>query len=421
MRDAIQFRAHGMPTDAAEENGRRAKLTLDDAVRSTLTNDPAVQVALAQTQVALADARQARLLPNPILSVAFRFPESGGKPVIEAALAADLVSLLTKPRQVSAADRRLRAASSEALTTVLDTLADVQERYVTVQALDAQAIALQDRERLIRRLLELARARVQAGESSRLDVITLDTERASLDVEITQSALERREQRLALARLMGDPSSRADWELMPWAQLERVPASEFEWVAAALKHRPEIQAHYWELAALGDDLAIARLGALEGSAVGVDSERDDQWSVGPSVTVPMPLLDWGQARRAKVQAQRIEARHRLTQTRRQVIEEVRRAVESLRASQAALEMVRTELIPLADQRRGQAEASYKNGFADITAILLAEQDAQGARAKLIELQQKVSSAHFRLQRAAGGPGVTPVTTQPTTQASTEQP
>jgi outer membrane protein TolC len=416
----IKFVVTGMSTDAAVNEDGPA-LSLEDAVRRTLTNDPGVQAALARARSALADARQARLLPNPVLSVAFRFPEGGGKPVIEAGLAADLISLLLRPRRISAADHRLRAASSEAVTTVLDSLFDVQERYTMVQALDAQINTLNERNRLIQRLLELARARVQAGESGRLDVITLDTSRASLAVEITQISLERCEQRLALARLIGQPSAAADWELTPWSPPAPAPRSESEWLATALEHRPEVQANYWELAALGDDLAVARLGAFESSEIGADSERDVEWSVGPSVTVPIPLLDWGQARRAKVEVQRIEARHRLTQTRRQVIEEVRRAIEALRASQAALELVRTELIPLADQRREQAEASYKNGFADITAVLLAEQDAQEARAKLIELQQKVSSGHFRLQRAAGGPGVTPVTTRPTTQASTEQP
>jgi outer membrane protein TolC len=420
VHDAIEFRSEQMATDAEEGLNEDANFTLDDAVQRTLTNDATVQAALARTRIALADARQARLLPNPIVSVAFRYPEGGGKPVIEAGLAADLLSLLTKPRQVSAADARLRAASSEAITTVLDVLADVQDRYVSVQALDTQIATLDERRRLIQRLLDLAQARLQAGESGRLDVIALDTERASLAVELMQTALELREQRLVLARLMGQPSAAANWKLTPWSPPAPAPLAEASWLRIALQHRPEIQANQWELAALGDDLAIARFGAIEGSDAGVEAERDDKWSVGPSVSLPIPLLDWGQARRAKVEAQRIEARHRLTQTRRQVIEDVRRALESLRASQAALEMVQKELMPLADQRRGQAEASYKNGFADITAVLLAEQDAQGARAKLIELQQKVSSAHFHLQRAAGGPAATPAATQPATQQSREQ-
>jgi outer membrane protein TolC len=420
----IRFVVTGMPTDITAVPDDRTTLTLDEAVRRTLANDPAVQAALARTRAALADARQARLLPNPVVSVAFRFPEGGaGKPIIDASLAADLISLLLKPRQVNAADRRLRAASSEALTTVLDTLADVQDRYVAVQALDAQMGNLDERMKLVRRLLDLARSRVRAGESGRLDVITLDSERAALDVEITQTALEQREQRLALSRLMGQPSGAAGWTLTPWSPPPPLRRWEPAWVATALERRPEVQARRWELVALGDEAAIAGLGALEGSQVGVDSERDGTWSVGPAFSLPIPLLDWGQARRAKVEAQRIEARHLLTQTRRQVVEEVRRAIAALQASEAALGKARTELIPLADQRREQAEASYRNGFADITAVLLAEQDAQGARAKLIELQQKVSTARFRLQRAAGGPAAVPeiTTTQPTPQALTEQP
>jgi outer membrane protein TolC len=97
-----------------------------------------------------------------------------------------------------------------------------------------------------------------------------------------------------------------------------------------------------------------------------------------------------------------------------VIEEVRRAFESLRASQSALKTVQERLIPLAERRREQAEAAYKNGFADVTAVLLAEQDAQAARGKQIELQQKASAAYFQLQRAAGSPRPAP-----TTQALTE--
>ncbi|HEX8521369.1 MAG TPA: TolC family protein [Tepidisphaeraceae bacterium] len=420
IEEPIRFDTSGMRTDVANATEAR-RLTVDDAVRRTLKNDAGVQAALARVRIALADARQARLLPNPVVSVALRFPESGGgKPVIEAGLAADLISVLTKPRQISAADQRLRAASSEALGIVLDALADVQERYANVQALDAQVETIKERQRLLARLLELARARLQAGETSRLDVITLQTERASLEVELTQTMLERREQRLALARLIGEPSAGAEWALAAWSPPAVAPVSESRWIETALERRPEIQAYWWAMAALGDDVAIARLGMLEGSGAGVDAEREDAWTVGPAVTVPIPLLDWGQARRAKLHAQQMEVRHQLTQKRREVVEEVRRAIEVLRATQRGVELVRRELVPLSDQRREQAEASYKNGFADITAVLLAEQEAQQARAKLIELEQKVSVAQVRLERAAGGPGAVRAATRPTTRTATER-
>ena len=99
---------------------------LDDAVERAMRHDPGLQAALARVRAALAEADQARLLPNPVLSVALRFPEAGaGKPVIEAGLAADLLSVLQQPGRIKAADHRLRAASAEALTTALDLLFEV--------------------------------------------------------------------------------------------------------------------------------------------------------------------------------------------------------------------------------------------------------------------------------------------------------
>jgi outer membrane protein TolC len=427
VQEPIEFTATSMPTDADGQE-IAGEITIEDAVRRALRCSPSVQADIAEVRVALAEARQTRLLPNPVISVAVRLPEGGGTPVIEAGLAADLLSLLLRPRQIRAADNRLRAASAEALTTTLDLVAEVQDRYVTVQSLDAQGAVLEQRRTLLRRLLDLARARVEAGESSRLDVLTLDVERVSLDVEIAQAASARREQRLALARLLGRPSGRTVWQLSPWAPPAAAAATvdEMQWVRAALKHRPEVQAQHWNLAALGDEGAVAGFAAFDSADVGVDAERDNgDWSVGPAIAAPLPLLDWGQQRRAKAEAQRAAARHRLTRTRRQIVEEVRRAVESLAASQAALRRVHTELIPLTEQRVQQAEAAYKNGLADVTAVLLAEQEAQVARSKLIELQQAASSATYRLQRAVGGAGIvasipTPATTTTSTTAETIQ-
>jgi outer membrane protein TolC len=158
------------------------------------------------------------------------------------------------------------------------------------------------------------------------------------------------------------------------------------------------------LAALGADVRIAGYGIFEGNSVGVAAERDDTtWSVGPALSVPLPLFDWGQARRDRAAALVVEARHQLTKTKRQIVEEVRKAYGTFRSSTDALERVRGELVPLQEQRREQAEAAYKAGQTDVTALLLAEQDLQAARARLIELQRRTSAAQIGLQRAVGGP------------------
>jgi cobalt-zinc-cadmium efflux system outer membrane protein len=402
--ELVTFHSDGEAVD--ELSNLSSRLEVTEATALGLRHDPELQASGARLRSALADAGQARAIPNPVLSVAFRFPGGAGKPVIEAGLVAELISILQQPRRASAADHRLRAAAAEVLTTALDVVANVQGAYVEAQALDAELSVLNERQQLIDRLLTLARSRVELGESPRLDVLTIQSERLALDVEIAEKHADRRARRLLLARMIGQPGGSGEWELDSFVPVLAVPTNEPAWVAVALENRPEVQARQWELAAVGDDAALARFGPFNDSEIGVDAERDEDWEVGPSASVPLPIFDWGHASRQKADAAVVEARHQLVQTRRQVVQDVRQAMDALVRAQQALEIVRVQLLPLQQQRIEQAEAAYTNGLADITAVLIAEQESQESRQKLIELQQKVASAQYRLHRAAGGRGVT---------------
>jgi outer membrane protein TolC len=411
---AIEYQQVGLPVDASPP--LPGGLGLSDAITIALDQDPQLQASLARVRGALADAQQARLLPNPILSIVLRYPEGGGKPTIEASLTAELLALLRRPGQISAADNRVRAAGSQVLIDALDLISDVQQRYAALQSIDAQLANLEQRRDVVTRLLESARARVQAGESSRLDVLPLDTARVQVESELLETRAERIDQQLALARLLGRPSSDAPWSVAPWQPAELADIDEKSWIAAALNHRPEIQAQRWELAALDDEAAIAGWTVLDDAEAGVDSERDDgTWGIGPSIAAPLPIFDWGQSRRDRAAALRVEARHKLVQVQRRAIEQVRRALASVRSNQQSLEMVRNQLIPLLQRRHDQTSQAYQVGETNITAVLLAEQELQEARARAIAIERKLATAHAALYRAVGGPGVSPArppSTQP---------
>lgn len=119
----------------------------------------------------------------------------------------------------------------------------------------------------------------------------------------------------------------------------------------------------------------------------------------------MPVFDNGSARKARVTAEQLEARHELTLARRKVVEDVRVAYQTMVASNANLARVRDELIPLQQQRRALAEDAYRAGQSDVTALFLAEQDLRLTQAKAIEIEKQAATAFVRLQRAVGGPGV----------------
>lgn len=409
--------------DSNDEPGDPEALTLGEAVRLAVTTDPGVQASLARVRIALAEAKQSRLLPNPILNLALRFPQGGGSPVFEASLAQDLISIMRIPRQSSAADHRLRQASADAIATTIDVVAEVQERYVTAQALEQLLPVFAERQGLLLKVLDLAKARLAVGEGTRDDATVLQSQRVELEVEIAQANQELRDERLRLARLIGRPSGAAAWKLDPWAVPELTNTPEAKWIDIGLRARPEVQAVAWKLSALGDDLALTKLLPFDGLEAGIQAERDGEWEVGPEVSIPIPLFDMGQARAERATAEQVEARHELVQAKRQVIEDVRRALESLSRTRDNLRRVRGELIPLQEQRRTLAEASFKAGQSDVTAIFLAEQDLRAAQAKAVDLNRQASVAAIRLQRAVGGPGPTDTATRtdsqtrPATQAA----
>lgn len=423
----VEFRIvgpDGGPIDEPDPAG--ATLTLTDAVRRAVTTDPALQSAMARVRIAAADADQARLLPNPVLNVILRW--GPGKPQIEASFAQEFVQALQLPLRASAADNRLRQVASEAVTDALDIITQVQERYAEVQASSALVPLLRQRLTLLEKLCATSKARLDAGEGTRADVATLNAQRVELVVEIDGTLLAEREERLRLARLIGEPSSSATWALDTWVSPSIGDQPETPWVEAGLQHRPEVQSVVWRMKALGDDEALVRLMPWEGASLGVDVSRDDKWFAGPSISTPLPVLDSGQAARERVTAEQLEARHDLTLARRKVVEEVRVAYATLAASKANLARIQSELIPLQQQRRQLAEDSYRAGQTDVTALFLAEQDLRIAEAKSIEVERQAAGALLRLQRAVGGPGVaasvvggtpsTNVTAQPLSSAHT---
>lgn len=405
---AIEFRTQEAPLDEVSAVGDA--LSPEDAIRRAAKSDPELQAALARTKIALADADQARMLPNPVLSVALRW--GLGTPQVDVALAQGLVGLLRLPKQSSSADNRLREAAADAVTVALDVVADVQVRYIAVQTLESLLSVHAERRELLDRLVEVARARLEAQEGSRNDLTTLEAQRVELDVDIAEAQRQRREERLRLARLIGEPSSAATWQLQPWSAPTPLVATEDQWVNSALQHRPEVQSVAWRLAALGDDADLATFWWWSGVDIGAEAQRDDGWSAGPSLALPVPVFDTGQAARVHATAQQVEARHLLTNAKRKAVEEVRVSFQTFDACVNNLKRIQAELIPLQQQRRRHAEDAYRSGQTDVTGLYLAEQDLRAARAKAIEVESQLSIAFVRLQRAVGGSGVTTLAEKP---------
>ncbi len=378
-----------------------------DAVAAALRSSPQLQSALARVRVALFDAEQERVVANPVLDVVVRSASWGAPLDIEAGITERLGSLLTQRGRSDAADARLRSAAASAVTTALDVILQVRERYVDIQALERLKPLMEQRRTVLARVIDVARERLSAGEGTPNDVLTLESLAAELEVELADDELELRDARLALARLIGEPNADARWTVDPFTERIESRASEEETVAKALRRRPETWERKWEIAALESELGIAGLMSWEESNAGLSARNGVEAGAGPSLGVPLPFFDFGRVRRERVRARLSQAHHELSDTNRRVVEEVRRSLEALHAARSSLERVATRLLPLTEERRRKTEEIFVAGQVDVTALWLAEQDLQSANSKRVELEKRLALAHVRLERAVGGNGEIP--------------
>ncbi len=400
LRGAIRFETN---TAAVDLPGGTNTLTLSDAVRQAVVAAPEVQMALARARGAQAESWQARQFPNPVLHILFRLPEGGGATAIETGIATDLAQWLRRPHRIAAADHRLRAAAADAVAAALDIIEATETHYAGHLAHSEAIKLLRLRQSVLSQLRDLAQRRLDAGEGTRLDVIALDAQLEEAQADLSEHWLKLESERLSLARLLGEPSRSVELQLgTPLAEPSPL-VPEAVWIAHALQRRPEIQSARWELAARGDDHALARLAWLSEFGGGLAAERESDWSLGPSATVPLPFFDTGEAAQSKAQASLIEARHQTTLHLRRTVTAVRHAHAAHEALQRAAVQVREKLLPLQAERARLARAVYEAGQSDITPVRFAELDLQAARLRLLELQLRLSVAASQLRRASGGP------------------
>jgi cobalt-zinc-cadmium efflux system outer membrane protein len=275
------------------------ELTADEAVAIALLNNRELQAIYEELNLAQADIVQAGLLRNPVFSGEIRFATSGGGTGIVLDVAQDFVSLLSMPLRKGRAEAAFEASKVRVTAAVLDAAFEVRTAFYGYQA------AQQAREMRATVLeataasYELAKRLRTAGNFREIDVLNERTlhEQSKVDLAAAQSEVTQRRERMnALMGLWGSQTQ--------WRAAARLPALPEDEVAADGLENKAVVASL-DLALLRREAEVAARSAgiakpfawLEGTEFGVAAEREVEgaWSVGPSLSLPIPLFDQGQA------------------------------------------------------------------------------------------------------------------------------
>jgi cobalt-zinc-cadmium efflux system outer membrane protein len=357
------------------------EMTADDAVQIALLNNRRLQATFEDLGVAQADLVQAGLLSNPVFSLDLKFAEAGGGTMVEMAVAQEFLEILQLPMRKRLAGYALAAAKVRVGGAVLDLAGETRRAFfvhqAAVQTLDMRrqvAEATGVSADFARRLREagnitiLQRAREQAlDEQARVDLVT-----AEADVLATRERLN---------ALMGLWGTDTQWTLA--ARLPDIPAKD---VAADDPVEPRAVERSLELAesraaveAAAEALGIRKTYAIFGGGdveLGAAAEREAEggWTVGPAVSVPIPLFDTGGAAVSRATAELRRTRQNYTATAVEVRAAARAALNRVIATRAAAERYRATVLPIRHTIVEQTQAENNAMLVGAFDVLRAKQD-----------------------------------------------
>jgi cobalt-zinc-cadmium efflux system outer membrane protein len=138
------------------------------------------------------------------------------------------------------------------------------------------------------------------------------------------------------------------------------------------------------------------------SGVEAERETDGQWRIGPTLSVPIPLFDKGQAAIPRAAALMRQSQERYLALSAEVRSQVRAARSRMLHARIAAQYYHDEILPTQRHLLEQTQLQYNGMFASVFQLLQAKRDQIDAAAQYIQALRTYWMSRAELERAIGG-------------------
>jgi hypothetical protein len=418
---APQLRTGNSPSDAARAERERllaTPLSEDAAVQLALAHSPALQLLLADSWRAQAEAAQRGAPPNPFFL--FERVVTAGDVDITRMLGIGLTELLTWPWRSDIAQRDIDALRLQLAREVLAHSAEVRAAWVRAVAAQQLVVYHRQVQDAAAAGAELARRMQAVGNFSRLQRAREQAFLADANTQLARALAQSTVEREALVRKLGLDADDAERLQLP-ERLPDLPATARpgdEVAQRAMNERLDLLLARAQLGAAQRALGLetVQLFDIELAAVrelGPGGERGRGFEAG----IRLPLLDPGIALRQASSARLLAAQNRFEQVRIEAGSVLRERYVLYRSAHDLARHQRDEVVPLKRSITDEMLLKY-NGMLVGVFELLADARAQvGAVIAAIEAQRDFWLADAALNAAiVGAPSSSPPMAAATTTA-----
>ena len=386
-------------------------LSVDSAVQIALLNNKTLQATYENMGIAQAEVVRAGLLNNPVFSLAARFPNQPPSSVnLEFDLIGDFLNLLMLPARKHFAEQQFEQVRLEVADQILSFAAQVKQHYYTLQSAQQSVVVLREIVAVSEVSYELAQKFYEAGN---IDELQLAREQAlfeSARLQLAQNEIEVAGQREQLSQLMDlnpvDLNNGQPWQIP--AQLKAVPGEQPDITnleGLAIEQRLDLQAAGQQVEALATQLGITRnWRLLAGAEFGISGERDPDGteSLGPAISLELPVFDQGQAQVAEADAHLRQSEHKLIALALKIRSEVRTSSHRMTTAQQMARRYHQIIIPLQERIVTLSQQHYNFMLIGAFDVLNARQDEMKIYQDYIHAVRDFWIARSDLERAVGG-------------------
>lgn len=352
----------------AQQSQARAELTrqllasplsMDAAVQLALANSASLQALLAQSEAELSAADQAGRIANPV----FSFERMRFKDELELGrlLSFGLLDVLTLPRRQAVARNQGEQLQVQLGAAVVERVSQVRQAWVRAVAAGQTAQYAAQVSRAAEAGAELARRMQQTGNFSRLQRARQHAFYADAVAQLASARHAATATREELTRLLGlDDAQAAALRLpdrLPDLPVRPMPPEQLGTLASQQRLDVRLARLQLEGASQAQDLNL--IGSLVDVELGLrhdtafDTHTGDRANRnGYELTLRLPLFDWGDAQRARMNAQSLAAVHRYEAVVRGAASQLREAYSAYRTAHDLARHYRDEIVPL---RKAMAE------------------------------------------------------------------
>jgi len=380
-------------------------LSAEDAQKAALIGSRVLQTALSEHAARVAELKASARLPNP--TFAFERLVQGEVTELTRVLSIGLTEFMTWPQ-------RKRMAQAQEHVQALDTAEAIVQVAADAHLAWVHAVAAQQSLRYYENVHEaalaatmLARKMEAAGNFNRLDRAR---QQAFYADAITQRARARTHalaMRERLIRALSLDRTQAQRLTLPdqLPDLPQAPGNEQAIAARALENRLDLRLAQARLNAEARALGLTRvthwIDGMHLAGIEKVETNDPQWR-GFELSLPLPLFDWGDAKRLHAQARYMAHVNEVARVAIEAQSHVAEAYQAYRATYDIARHYRDEIIPL--QKTISEENLYRyNGMLIGVFDLLADARAQAVSViAAIDATREFWIAHAQLENTLIG-------------------